>query len=116
MLRAQALPPEQIVRPLFQAPLFLLAPFLVASQLIAVAFRQGRLRPLIAAVATLLFDSPVEAGAGLLIAFPAGSPEIADGGFTIPIDDGGIVNAVAKVVIPATRTSRQDQRECHEQA
>ncbi len=39
MLRAQALPPEQVVGPLLQAPLFLLAPFLVASQLVAVSFR-----------------------------------------------------------------------------
>jgi hypothetical protein len=116
MLRAQALAPEQVVRPLLQAPLLLLAPFLVASQLVAVAFRQGRLRTLIPAVATLLLDGAVKAGAGLTIAFPAGSPEIGDGGFTIPVDDGGIVNAVSHVVIPAAPTSRQDQGKCHEQA
>jgi hypothetical protein len=116
MLRAQALPPEQVVRPLFQAPLLLLAPFLVASQLVAVSFRQGRLRSLIPAVATLLLDCPVEAGAGLTIAFPAGLPEIGDGGFTIPVDDGGVVDAVSQVVIPATPTPRQDQGKCHEQA
>ena len=80
MLRAQALPPEQVVRPLFQAPLLLLAPFLVASQLVAVTFRKGWFRSLIPLVATLLLDSSVEAGAGLTIAFPAGLPEIGDGG------------------------------------
>ena len=115
-LDACALRPEQIVGPLFQAPLFLLTPFRIASQLVAVAFREGRLRPLIPLVATLPLDGPVEAGAGLAIAFPAGSPEIGDGGLTIPADDGGIVNAVSYVVIPAAPTSRQDQGKRHEQA
>jgi hypothetical protein len=116
MLRAQALPQEQVVRPLFQAPLFFLAPFRVASQLVAVAFRKGRLRTKIAPVATLLLDCPVEAGAGLAVAFPAGSAEIADDGLTIPADDGGIVNAVSYIVIPAAPTPRQNQGEYHEQA
>jgi hypothetical protein len=74
------------------------------------------LRSLIPLVATLPLDCPVEAGAGLAVAFPAGSPEIGDGGLTIPADDGGIVNAVSHVVIPATPASRQDQGEYHEQA
>jgi hypothetical protein len=72
------------------------------------------LRTFIPAVATLLLDRPVEAGTGLTIAFPAGPPEIGDGGFTIPIHDGGIVDAVSHVVIPATPTSRQNQGKCHE--
>lgn len=115
-LGACALPPEQIVRPLFQAPLFSLAPFRIAPHLVAVAFREGALRTFIPLGATLLLDGAVEAGAGPTIAFPAGSPELGDGGFTIPADDGGIVDAVSHVVIPAAPTPRQDQGEYHEQA
>ena len=45
------------------------------------------MRSLIPLLATLLLDCPVEAGAGLAITLPAGSPEIAQNDFTIPIYD-----------------------------
>ena len=80
---------------------------LVASLLVAVPLREGRLRSLIPLLATLLLDCPVQADAGLAITLPAGSPEIAHDGFTIPIYDSGTANSVSPVVIAAIRTSRQ---------
>jgi hypothetical protein len=73
------------------------------------------LRSLIPLLATLLLDCPVEADAGLAITLPAGSPEIAHGGFVIPINDSGTANTVSPVVIAAIRTSRQEQGECRQE-
>ena len=71
-LGACALPPEQIVRPLFQAPLFSLAPFRIAPHLVAVAFREGALRTFIPLGATLLLDGGKGAVAVLLARHFAG--------------------------------------------
>jgi hypothetical protein len=109
------LTPPQVIGSLLQASLFLLASLLVASLLVAVPLREGRLRSLIPLLATLLLDCPVETDAGLAITLPAGSPEIAHDGFTIPIYDSGTANSISLVVIAAIRTSHQEQGECRQE-
>jgi hypothetical protein len=73
------------------------------------------LRSLIPFLATLLLDHPVEASAGLAITLPAGSPEITQNDFTIPIYDSRTLDIVSPVVIAAIRTPHEEQDECRQE-
>jgi hypothetical protein len=108
------LTPPRVIGSLLLASLFLLASLLVASLLVAVPLREGRLRSLIPLLATLLLDCLIEADAGLAITLPAGSPEIAHDGFSIPVYDSRTTNSISRVVIAAIRTSHQEQ-ECRQE-
>ena len=53
--------PQDVARPLFQAPLLFLKPLLIASLLIAVPFGKRRLRSLVAVLPLLLLYRAVQA-------------------------------------------------------
>jgi hypothetical protein len=65
------------------------------------------LRSRIPLIATLLLDRPVEAGAGLAITIPAGSPEITHEDFSIPIYDSRTPDTVSLVIIANLRTAHE---------
>jgi hypothetical protein len=103
--------PPQVTGQLLLASQLLLKSLLVASLLITVALREGRLRPRIPVLALLFLDRPVKIDAGFAITLPAGSPEIDQDRLTFPLHGGRPANPVPPVIIGDLRTSHEDQRE-----